>query len=180
MTIMPPSVPSGSSPDSRELVFLLIGSNEGDRQQWIHWAVQEIQAHIGPIARKSRIYETAAWGKENQPDFLNMALALRTSLSPLDLLKKVQDIEQRGGRQRTELWGQRTLDLDILFIGDQILQSPYLEVPHPAMADRRFVLAPLAEIAPELIHPQRGISVSQMLADCPDPLPVRIHRLVIP
>lgn len=177
---MLPISPSPETDSSREKVHLLIGSNEGDRMYWIRMAIREIQTHIGPIIRKSQIYETTAWGKEDQPDFLNMALELSTSLSPRELLKAVQEIEQRAGRQRTVVWGQRTLDLDILFMGDRVIHWPMLEVPHPAMALRRFVLQPLSEIAPDQMHPLLGISVSRMLAECPDPLSVRVHSSVIP
>lgn len=154
-------------------VYLLLGSNEGKREDWLNKATDLLQQSCGRIIARSAIYETAAWGKEDQPDFLNMAIAIETSLTPAEVLKQTQLIEQHLGRQRTEKWGQRTLDIDILFYDDAVISEPGLTIPHPYIQQRRFALIPLAEIAPLLVHPLLHKTVTQLLSDCPDPLEVR-------
>jgi 2-amino-4-hydroxy-6-hydroxymethyldihydropteridine diphosphokinase len=122
------------------------------------------------------LYETAAWGREDQPAFLNQAVAIRTMLAPEQLLEQCLSTERHAGRERLERWGSRTLDVDILLFGQEIIDRPGLTVPHPRLSERRFALVPLAEIAPELTHPQLGLTVTEMLARCPDPLPVRVWQ----
>ncbi len=153
-------------------VYLLLGSNEGDRAQWLDEATLELSLHCGDIVLKSAIYSTAAWGLEEQPDFLNMAVAINTHLSAEEFLKQIQAIEKKLGRQRSIKWGQRTLDIDILFYGNEIINQPNLTVPHPRMQDRRFVLVPLNDIAPNVMHPVFNKTVNTLLSDCIDPLEV--------
>lgn len=156
--------------------YLLLGSNEGDSRANIDRAIALLQHNCGPIVAHSPLYRTAAWGLEDQPDFLNMALAIDTALSPALLLENTQNIEQQMGRQRSVKWGQRTLDIDILFYGNELIDIPGLKVPHPYIQDRRFALAPLADIAPDFVHPRLHKTISQLLASCPDPLPVeKLH-----
>jgi 2-amino-4-hydroxy-6-hydroxymethyldihydropteridine diphosphokinase len=156
--------------------YLLLGSNEGDSRANIDRAIALLQHNCGPIVAPSPLYRTAAWGLEDQPDFLNMALAIDTALSPALLLENTQNIEQQMGRQRSVKWGQRTLDIDILFYGNELIDIPGLKVPHPYIQDRRFALAPLADIAPDFVHPRLHKTISQLLASCPDPLPVeKLH-----
>lgn len=152
-------------------VYLLLGSNEGDREQWLQQAVEQLGV-TGNISIQSAIYQTAAWGIEEQPAFLNMALCLQTELLPLELLQEIHHIEQNLGRQRILKWGQRTLDIDILFYGDAIINLPELKVPHPYLQERRFALVPLNEIAPDFLHPGLNKAVSQLLDECPDKLEV--------
>ena len=152
-------------------VYLLLGSNEGDREQWLQQAVEQLGA-VGNISTQSAIYQTAAWGIEEQPAFLNMALCLQTELHPLELLQKIHHIEQTLGRQRTLKWGQRTLDIDILFYGDALIDLPELKIPHPYLQERRFALVPLKEIAPDFLHPGLNKTVSRLLEECPDKLEV--------
>lgn len=154
--------------------YLLLGSNLGDREAWLSTAVRGISTSIGAIKRSSAIYETAAWGIEAQPPFLNQVVEVETNLLPEELLAQIGTIENAaGGRARSQRWGARTLDLDILFYGEETVREPGLIIPHPAMAERRFTLAPLAELAPALVHPVLKKSVAQLLSECPDTLAVK-------
>jgi 2-amino-4-hydroxy-6-hydroxymethyldihydropteridine diphosphokinase len=155
------------------LSYLLLGSNLGDRPARFAQARTFLAASAGEIVAASSIYETAAWGVEDQPDFLNQVLAIDTALAPEALLAACQAAEQQQGRQRTLHWGPRSLDVDILFFGHEVIATPTLTVPHPALHCRRFTLIPLAELAPQLLHPQLQRTIAELLADCPDPLPVR-------
>jgi 2-amino-4-hydroxy-6-hydroxymethyldihydropteridine diphosphokinase len=156
--------------------YLLLGSNLGNRPALLAAAWQQLAAAVGPITAASALYETAAWGREDQPAYLNQALALTTHLEPLELLTCCQAVEQAAGRERIERWGSRTLDVDILLFGDAQIDLPTLTVPHPRLAERRFALVPLAEIAPDLVVPGYWRAVSQLLGECPDMLPVQVAR----
>jgi 2-amino-4-hydroxy-6-hydroxymethyldihydropteridine diphosphokinase len=157
---------------SEVLAYLLLGSNIGDRAAHLQQAQQTLAATAGEIVAFSAFYETAAWGLEDQPAFLNQVLAIRTFLAAPALLAACLATEQQAGRERQQRWAARTLDVDILLYGDAIIATPTLIVPHPALPGRRFALTPLAEIAPKLVHPQLGQTVSELLAACPDPLAV--------
>ncbi|MBS1544168.1 MAG: 2-amino-4-hydroxy-6-hydroxymethyldihydropteridine diphosphokinase [Bacteroidetes bacterium] len=150
---------------------LLLGSNKGDRQLYLDTAQMRI-AELGTIAAKSSVYETAAWGNTDQPSFLNQVLALDTMLDPFALMRKLQAIETELGRVRAEKWGARTLDIDILLFGRIVIEHDDLMIPHPALPVRRFSLVPLAEIAPELIHPIERVSIAELLERCEDALEV--------
>ena len=156
------------------IVYLLLGTNEGDRLNWLKFAIEQLEEHCGNTTAQSRIYETAAWGIEDQPSFLNMAVKLETDLSPLDLLQQTNEIEQKAGRQRTVKWGQRTLDIDLLFYNNEVIDEPVLRVPHPEIENRRFALAPLNEIAALYLHPISQKTVAEMLKNCPDKLSAKI------
>ncbi len=155
------------------IAYLSLGSNEGNRQSWMEQAIDSLSVHAGNVFARSAFYETKAWGLTDQPDFLNMCIALETMLSPVDLLTVIQNTELQLGRTRTIKWGPRTLDVDILFFNNEIIQSEALIVPHPFVQDRRFVLMPLAEIASGLVHPIMKKTVAQLLDECPDGLEVK-------
>ena len=161
-----------NAPDVPALAYLLLGSNLGDRAALLAAARQQLANTAGEIVAESGLYETAAWGRENQPAFLNQALAVRTWLRPEALLTACQAAEQHAGRQRLEHWGSRTLDVDILLFGAEIIDTPTLNVPHPRLPERRFALVPLAEIAAALPHPQLYDTIENLLRRCPDPLAV--------
>lgn len=155
------------------LAYLLLGSNLGDRAARLAQARQDLAATAGRLVATSALYETAAWGVEDQPAFLNQVLALKTELDASALLAACLAAEQQQGRERLVRWAARTLDVDILLFGQEIIATPSLAVPHPALPGRRFALVPLAELAPQLLHPQLHRTISQLLADCPDLLEVK-------
>lgn len=131
-----------------------------------------ISGSCGTIVKQSSVFETSAWGKTDQPDFLNQALELETTLDAGELLRSLLEIEQKMGRFRGEKYGPRIIDIDIILFNREIIDLPDLKVPHPQMQNRRFVLAPMAEIAPELEHPVLGKTMTRLLAECPDGLAV--------
>lgn len=153
-------------------LYLLLGGNLGDRPLYLAQARERIAAQVGPIVQSSSLYETAAWGKTDQPAFLNQVLEVQTELSPELVLQGINGIEQELGRIRHEHWGARVIDIDILFYDQLVLQTQRLTIPHPQLHLRRFTLLPLSEIAPQLQHPVLHQQVTQLLQACPDELPV--------
>ncbi|MEI9809021.1 MAG: 2-amino-4-hydroxy-6-hydroxymethyldihydropteridine diphosphokinase [Bacteroidota bacterium] len=130
-------------------VYLLTGGNMGDRQQSLAKARELIGLECGIVTRASSLYETAAWGKTDQPAFLNQALEILTTLNARQLIRHVLKTEKRMGRIREEKYGERIIDIDIIFFNNEIHTTDFLQIPHPEMQNRRFVLVPLAEIAPK-------------------------------
>jgi 2-amino-4-hydroxy-6-hydroxymethyldihydropteridine diphosphokinase len=150
---------------------LLLGSNLGESRRHLRNALGRLAA-FGQIRMESLVYRSAAWGNISQPDFLNMTIELQTELSPQVLLKEILHIETSMGRKRTEKWGPRLIDIDILLYDDDVINSDSLVIPHPEMHNRRFTLVPLAEIAPDAQHPAMKKSIKQLLLECPDNLAV--------
>ena len=159
-----------------EEVYLLLGSNVGDRDSNLSRAIERISQSAGELLKVSRIYQTAAWGKIDQASFLNQAVYINTAHAPLELLTQLKNIEKEVGRVSTEKWGPRVIDIDILFYGSEIIQDPELQVPHPYLPVRRFALLPLAEIAGDFVHPVLRRSVNALLTECPDGSNVRLYK----
>lgn len=136
-------------------VYLSLGTNLGDREANLEQAVERL-SRLGVLAAQSRMMNTEPWGVKDQPDFLNMAVALDTTLDPLDLLIAVKTIEVEMGRIPSPRYGPRLIDIDILWYGGETVNLPGLTIPHPRMRERDFVLVPLADIAPELVAELRG------------------------
>ncbi len=153
-------------------VYLLTGGNMGDRMDNLGRARIAIGRECGRIIKTSSVYETAAWGEEDQPAFLNQVLVVQTRLEAEDLLQTILSIERSQGRRREKKYGPRLIDIDILFYDDEVICKPGLVVPHPRMQFRRFVLEPLAELSPGKIHPVLHQTISTLLAECTDPLSV--------
>lgn len=156
--------------------FLLLGSNLGDRQDYLDKARTLIKKKIGKVVAISSVYQTAAWGNTEQQAFLNQVIGVETKLTPEQILSAISDIENTNGRTREGKWTPRTLDIDILFYGDKVIKTPNLTIPHPEIENRRFTLEPLMEVEPELMHPVLKKSIQQLLSICPDLLPVEIYR----
>lgn len=148
-------------------VVLSLGGNKGDREKLLLRAKESINNHF-QLLKVSKIYRTSAWGGVAKGDFLNQIVLIMTSLEPEEVLEIIQEIEESLGRTREEPWGDRTMDLDILYFGDLLIDTEKLKVPHPFITERKFVLAPLAELLPNKIHPITGKNSIEMLAECED------------
>ena len=144
----------------------------GDRMAYLTKATTAIEKQCGRIEDRSSVYETAAWGMEDQNAFLNQVLRISTPLSATELLETILSIEEQLGRQRAEKYGPRLIDIDILFYNDDVIDRHGLKIPHPRMQDRRFVLVPLFELVPGKIHPTLHKRISQLLEECSDELDV--------
>ena len=143
--------------------YIGMGSNLGDRRVILEGAVGAVSDLEGvEVVAVSSVYETAPVGVTDQPDFLNMVIGVETSWGARELLDRLLGVEIGFGRERKERWGPRTLDLDLLLFGDMVIDEPGLTVPHPEMTNRRFVLEPLAEIAPGVVHPVSGLTAMEM------------------
>ena len=153
--------------------YLLLGSNIGNSQLQLSVAIKYIEQKVGNILRQSNLYSTAAWGDTRQPDFLNQVILVETALTPLETMQTILAIEKEMGRVRTLKNAPRIIDIDILFFNKVVLDEPMLTLPHPEIQNRRFVLIPLNELAPNLHHPVLGLSIHELLEICPDRLNVK-------
>ena len=151
-----------------KIVVLLLGSNMGDSLACLKTAIHHIENRLSPIIMASSLYKTAASGKVNQADFYNQVVAIKSSLTPEEILTITLDIEMQMGRERIEKWAERVIDIDILFYGNDIIDNPNLKVPHPYLHVRRFTLIPLQEILPQFVHPVFNKTIDALLDNCSD------------
>ena len=155
-------------------VYLLIGGNLGDRFTLLNQAKKSIEENIGELVKESSIYETAPWGFVSDQNFLNQVLIVSTTLTPFMVLEKCQIIENELGRKRqSEQYASRTMDIDILFYNDQIVNESNLIIPHEHLHKRRFTLEPLVELSPDLVHPIINKTLKEILQNCKDESEVR-------
>ena len=150
------------------LAIILLGSNLGDRLNNLTEAEASIKTFASSIELTSKTYQSTAWGKTDQPDFLNKVISIKTDLIPTELLKKLLETEQKLKRERLEKWGPRTIDLDLLFFDDLVYADDNLQIPNPGIASRRFTLIPLCEIYNDFPHPIYGVTLQQLLNNCTD------------
>ena len=155
-------------------VYLLLGSNLGDRISYLRQASRLIAETVATVIQASSVYETQSWGKTDEPDYLNEVLYIETDLHPDLLLEKLLGIETIMGRKREVKWGSRIIDIDILFYGDQTINEPQLVVPHPELHNRMFTLAPLNEIAPDFVHPVLQKKISDLKSELKSDLTVKM------
>lgn len=157
-------------------VYLLLGSNRGDRFRMLMQATARIEKNTGKIISSSSVYETAPWGFDDETYFLNQVHCLQTLLSPFDLMAALLRIETSIGRKRHgNNYSSRLIDIDILFYDDHIVDHEHLTIPHPRLHQRRFVLTPLVEIAPDFIHPVLGVSIRDLTQLCNDESEVHLY-----
>lgn len=157
-----------------QTAYLLLGGNLGDREDNLRKAIAFIAENIGSVVSISALYETAAWGKTDQPSFLNQAVAVETNFPAIEVLNKGLEIEKVLGRVRKDKWGERLIDIDLILYGNEVIDiENKLKVPHPHMQERRFVMAPLAEIAPGVVHPILGKTILDIFENITDKLDVK-------
>ncbi|PKQ69800.1 2-amino-4-hydroxy-6-hydroxymethyldihydropteridine diphosphokinase [Raineya orbicola] len=160
-------------------VFILLGSNEGNRVFFLKEAIRKLE-NLGKILKISSIYETKPWGNLEQANFLNCVLEMQTTLSAENLLTEILSIEKSLGRERKTKWQARTIDIDILYFGNLIIQSENLQIPHPFLHQRRFTLVPLVEIASDFLHPVFQKNNQELLQECSDMLEVWLYEFEKP
>lgn len=149
-------------------IYLSLGANLGDRQGTMISAGELIRSRIGQPGSMSSFYETAPWGVTDQPAFLNQVVEVETSQQPEDVLRHILEIEHELGRVRYERWGARVIDIDLLYFGEEVRDTARLTLPHPRLHERKFVLIPMVEIAPDFIHPYLQKTQTTLLSECPD------------
>lgn len=149
-------------------VYLLTGSNVGDSLALLNTAIKHINTQVGKVIQQSSIYKTAPWGNVNQQNFYNQVLLVQTTLSAHQVLQTILQIELDMGRVRELKWAPRTIDIDILFYDNLVMDEDDLTVPHPLLHLRKFTLQPMVELAANLVHPKLHATISQLLVSCPD------------
>ncbi|MGB8542828.1 MAG: 2-amino-4-hydroxy-6-hydroxymethyldihydropteridine diphosphokinase [Candidatus Acidiferrales bacterium] len=157
-------------------IYLSLGSNKGDRAQYIARAIAALAEHGVNVIQESSLYETEPVETSSKSWFLNCVIEAETKLLPPQLMHTLLDIERSLGRRRRVLRGPRFIDMDILLYDDRVVSANHLEIPHPRMAERRFVLVPFAEIAPEILHPVFKKTIAELLSETPDQSEVRLFQ----
>lgn len=152
------------------ILYLSLGSNLKSRIRELKFAVIRIEAEIGEIIQSSSLYETAPWGGVAKYPFLNQVVKVETDLLPMEVLEKIQFIETQLGRARIQKWGDRTIDIDVLFYDNEIINEENLQIPQLNIERRRFNLVPLCEINADFVHPVLGKTIKSLLAECQDSL----------
>ena len=159
------------------IVYLQLGSNIGDREQQLKSAISEIKEKVGDITNSSKVYESSPWRVDGQSNYLNQVIEVKTELEAERVLSVVLKIENDLGRKRIEKWGERLIDIDILFYNNDIIETVDLCIPHKHMHERKFVLTPLNEIANDYLHPKYNKTVADLLIECNDIESVEEHAI---
>lgn len=154
------------------MVYILLGSNQGNSIEQLKLAIQHIKGEVGNIEKSSSVYQTAAWGNTDQAPFSNQVILVRTEKNAEEVLRILLGIEKKMGRKRVVKWEPRMIDLDILFYNDLIMEEPNLTIPHPHLHERRFTLIPLVEIDENWVHPKLNKTMRELLESCEDKLSV--------
>ncbi len=157
---------------TEHIAYLLLGTNLGNRTENLSKATSAIRMFLGRVEEQSHVYETEPWGRPHQPNFYNQAIKIHTPCSPLETLHLIKQVEFLLGRDSSDRWSPRVIDIDILFFDEIAIESPLLTIPHPHIADRRFTLEPLKEIAPDLQHPALHKTITELYLECTDHLKV--------
>ncbi len=155
--------------------YLILGSNLGDPEGSLQTALEKIKSELGKVVRTSSVYVTEPWGLKDQPPFYNQVAEVETELNAYDTLEKLLKIETSMGRIRGRKWAERIIDIDILYFEDQIINADKLHIPHPGIPDRRFVLVPLCELIPEMVHPVLQVTNADLLGSTLDSL--EVHKI---
>ncbi len=158
-------------------IFLQLGSNLDERKVYLEKASGIISNEIGNILQKSRIYESTPWAVENQNNYLNQVIKIESTFTANEVLSSVLTIEEKMGRVRNERWGERIIDIDILFYNEEIIEKEGLFIPHIHIQKRRFVLVPLNDVAPDFIHPKYNKTISVLLKECNDNEKVEVYAV---
>ena len=153
--------------------YLILGSNLGDPESSLQTALEKINSELGRVVRTSSVYVTEPWGLKDQPPFYNQVVEVKTELNAYETLEKLLEIETSMGRIRGKKWAERIIDIDILYFDDQIINHDNLSIPHPGIPDRRFVLVPLCELIPEMVHPVLKVTNADLLGSTSDTLVVQ-------
>ena len=161
----------------KQKVFLQLGSNMGDRVNYLNLAKKYIEDEIGSILNESRIYESAPWGVNNQKYYLNEVIEVNTVDDPYNLLKKILHIEKKIGRFRGRKWSSRVIDIDIIFYASVIINDKKLIIPHEYMHERNFVLYPLNDIAADFVHPILENTVNKLMIECNDKNEIKLYKV---
>jgi len=171
------AIPIFERPFFMNTMYIQLGSNMGERNSYIKESLLQIEKILGTILCESKTYESSPWGVTEQRNFLNKVISVKSDFSAKDALKTLQNIEDNLGRKRTEKWGERTIDLDILFYNNETINTKELTIPHPHIKDRKFVLIPFAEMNGKFIHPTLKKDIFALLKECKDTEKVVVYEI---